>query len=170
MLYACILFWSVGSSKGGRWRKDGSVLLVTGTLTQRQKFLRKVGNHSSVLSISQEMDAPKQRCENLEQGQSIFQRPTIQTVFATFYHVYEQGVPGLSRGKSCGAWYWPCTPARPRLGAVPLSALCACISMSLGDLYLYLTISMITQLLYNGYQVIARGKATGAWRWPPTPI
>jgi len=36
-------------------------------------------------------------------------------VFTTFYHVYEQGVPGLSRGKSCGAWYWPCTPARPRL-------------------------------------------------------
>ena len=24
-------------------------------------------------------------------------------------------------------------------------------------------------LLYNGYRVIAEGKAAGAWRWPPTP-
>jgi len=25
-------------------------------------------------------------------------------------------------------------------------------------------------LLYNGYQVFPRGKAAGAWHWPPTPI
>jgi len=25
-------------------------------------------------------------------------------------------------------------------------------------------------LLYNGYRVFPRGKATGAWCWPPTPI
>jgi hypothetical protein len=25
-------------------------------------------------------------------------------------------------------------------------------------------------LLYNGYRVFPRGKAAGAWRWPPTPI
>jgi hypothetical protein len=25
-------------------------------------------------------------------------------------------------------------------------------------------------LLYNGYQVFPRGKATGAWCWPPTPF
>jgi len=24
-------------------------------------------------------------------------------------------------------------------------------------------------LLYNGYRVSPGGKATGAWRWPPTP-
>jgi len=24
-------------------------------------------------------------------------------------------------------------------------------------------------LLYNGYRVFPRGKAAGAWRWPPTP-
>jgi len=24
-------------------------------------------------------------------------------------------------------------------------------------------------LLYNGYQVFPRGKAAGAWYWPPTP-
>jgi len=25
-------------------------------------------------------------------------------------------------------------------------------------------------LLYNGYRNFPRGKATGAWRWPPTSI
>jgi len=25
-------------------------------------------------------------------------------------------------------------------------------------------------LLYNGYRVFSRGKAAGAWRWPPIPI
>jgi hypothetical protein len=36
------------------------------TLPQRQTFLRKVVNHSPVIGISQELNALKQRCENLE--------------------------------------------------------------------------------------------------------
>jgi hypothetical protein len=41
------------------------------TLPKRQTFLRKGGNHSSVIGTSQELNAPKQRRENLKQDQSI---------------------------------------------------------------------------------------------------
>jgi hypothetical protein len=72
----------------------------------KANVLRKVVNHSSVIGISQELNAPKQRCENLEQGQSISSMANYSNkVFTTFYHLREQGVPGLSRGKSSGAWY-----------------------------------------------------------------
>ena len=132
------------------------------------KFLRKVGNHSSVISISQEMNAPKQRCENLEQGQSIFQRPTIQTQClphsTTYMNKGYRAFPGVNHVGRGTDHAPPLGPGCKRVGAIPPPALCACISMSLGDLYLYLTTSMITQLLYNGYRVISRGKATGARR------
>ena len=74
------------------------------TLPQRHTFLRKAGNHSSVIGISQELNAPKQRCENLEQGQSTSSTANYSNiVFTALYHLREQGVPGLSRGKSSGA-------------------------------------------------------------------
>jgi len=71
------------------------------------------------------------------------------------------GVNHLGRGTDHAA---PLGPGYEQAGAIPPPALCACISMSLGDIYLYLTIPMITQLLHHGYRVISRGKATGAWR------
>ena len=159
-------------------RAEGSsVLLVTGTKARHSHIGKRSKTRQPFIChghISGNWVLRNNAVRISNRAKAFLQRLTIQTKCLPHSTTYMNkgyrafpGVNHLGRGTDHAP---PLGPVCEQAGAIPAPALCACISMSLGGLYLYLTTPMITQLLQYGYRVISRGKATGAWRSPPTPF